>query len=85
MPIFEYRCRACAHQFEALTLPSKESAPPACPSCHSLDLEKLLSSFAVDSDGTRQSARAVGMKKAKATTRDKQHAQREYEDKHHRD
>ena len=85
MPIFEYRCRACAHQFEALTLPSKESAAPACPSCHSLDLEKLLSSFAVDSDGSREAARAGARKKAKATTRDKLRAQREYEDKHHRD
>ena len=82
MPIFEYRCRACAHQFEVLTLPSSASTPPACPACHSLDLEKMLSLFAVDSDGSRQSNRAAGAKLATATTRDKLHAQREYEEKH---
>ena len=40
MPIFEYRCGECGHQFEAL-IRSTESA--ACPECRSSQSEKLLS------------------------------------------
>ena len=82
LPIFEYRCRTCGHQFEVLTLPSSAFTAPACTSCQSLDVEKRLSLFAVDSEGSRQSARAAGTKLAAATTRDKLHAQREYKEKH---
>jgi putative FmdB family regulatory protein len=52
MPIFEYRCRACAHEFEALILP--QTPPPQCPKCNSADLEKLLSPSAVSTEGIRQ-------------------------------
>jgi putative FmdB family regulatory protein len=52
MPIFEYECRACGHDFEALVLPT--TPPPACPKCQSADLEKLLSAAAVSTDGMRQ-------------------------------
>jgi hypothetical protein len=48
---------------------------PSCPSCQSHDLERLLSMFAVNSEGTQQDhlrqARRVGMKEQ----RDKQHAE----------
>lgn len=54
MPIFEYRCKACEHEFEALVLPHT-AAEPECPECHSKDLEKLLSAFAPSTDGIRQS------------------------------
>ena len=46
MPIYEYKCRVCAHHFEFLLLPAAKDAP-ACPECRSADLEKLLSGFAV--------------------------------------
>jgi putative FmdB family regulatory protein len=52
MPIFEYECRACGHDFEALVLPTTPA--PTCPKCQSADLEKLLSSPAVSTDGMRQ-------------------------------
>ena len=51
MPIYEYKCRACKHEFEALVLDAK---PPPCQKCKSQDIEQLLSLFAVDSKGTRQ-------------------------------
>jgi putative FmdB family regulatory protein len=51
MPIFEYECRACGHQFELIVL---KSTVVACPSCQSADLEQLLSGFAVSSESTRQ-------------------------------
>lgn len=47
MPIFEYACRGCGNEFEALVRTS--SPAPACPSCHSSDLHKKLSGFAVAS------------------------------------
>ncbi|MGE3313886.1 MAG: zinc ribbon domain-containing protein [Planctomycetaceae bacterium] len=40
MPIFEYRCRKCRHDFEYFLRGSDE---PACPDCGSRDAEKLLS------------------------------------------
>ncbi len=52
MPIYEYRCRACGHEFEALVLP--HGSGPQCTKCSSGDLEKLLSGFALSSDSIRQ-------------------------------
>ena len=54
MPIYEYRCRACAHAFEALVRGGTRRPVPAA---RATDLERLVSLFAVDSDGTRQTAR----------------------------
>jgi len=44
MPLFEYICKKCGHRFEALVFGSKQ---PACPQCHSSDLEQAVSTFAV--------------------------------------
>jgi putative FmdB family regulatory protein len=44
MPIFEYVCQKCHHQFEVL-LYGKEKAE--CPKCHATKLEPQLSVFAV--------------------------------------
>jgi putative FmdB family regulatory protein len=52
MPIFEYQCRACGHEFESLVLPT--TSAPTCPECRSADLEKLVSSASVSTDGIRQ-------------------------------
>jgi putative FmdB family regulatory protein len=46
MPLFEYECRACGHQFEQL---ARAGIAPSCPSCHAEDLQKRLSVFAVSS------------------------------------
>ncbi len=46
MPIYEYACHQCGHEFEALVRPS---TVPECPSCHSTELDKLLSVFATAS------------------------------------
>jgi putative FmdB family regulatory protein len=42
MPIFEYACNACGHQFEFLKLPAATTVP-SCPACNSPDLKRLLS------------------------------------------
>lgn len=41
MPIFEYRCSDCDHQFEAFVTAART---PECPACHGASLQKLLSS-----------------------------------------
>jgi putative FmdB family regulatory protein len=51
MPIYEYECRGCGHQFELLVL---SSTIAACPECEGQDLEQLISDFAVSSQSTRQ-------------------------------
>jgi putative FmdB family regulatory protein len=52
MPLYEYRCRACKHEFEALVRP--QDPPPQCASCQSEDLERLLSASSMSTaDQTR--------------------------------
>lgn len=53
MPIFEYRCKKCEKEFEALVLGRER---PLCPSCRSGSLEKLLSTFSAVSGGGRPKA-----------------------------
>ncbi|HSU76967.1 MAG TPA: zinc ribbon domain-containing protein, partial [Burkholderiales bacterium] len=43
MPIFEYACRACGHEFETLV---RGADTPSCERCASPALEKKLSVFA---------------------------------------
>jgi putative FmdB family regulatory protein len=43
MPIYEYKCKQCSGEFEALV---RSDTVAECPKCHSRDLEKLLSVFA---------------------------------------
>jgi putative FmdB family regulatory protein len=38
--LFEYQCRTCGHDFEALVIGTRR---PACPKCKSEDLEKKVS------------------------------------------
>ena len=48
MPLYDYRCRGCRNEFEALVRAGGE--PPSCPSCKSQDLERQLSTFAMTSE-----------------------------------
>jgi len=83
MPIFEYRCGACDTQFELLVRPG--SAVPACPSCGTTELERLISSFGVSSDGTDyRNRKALGVQqrqKAQAVQKEQSH----YRSDHHDD
>jgi len=42
MPLFEYACRSCEHEFEALV---RGHDTPECPSCRSQSLERRQSGF----------------------------------------
>ena len=76
MPIYEYHCRGCGHQFEFLVLPT--TGAPSCPSCESQDLERLISMFSASSEGSRAVALSDGRKRAGKVQRDKAHADAEY-------
>lgn len=49
MPLYEYECRSCNHQFELLV---RESTKLACPQCAATALNKQLSVFAVSAPST---------------------------------
>jgi putative FmdB family regulatory protein len=58
MPIYEYICKECNHQFEALVY-GKEKAE--CPKCHAKKLEPQLSVFAVSAkSSSAPSSRSAG-------------------------
>jgi putative FmdB family regulatory protein len=48
MPLFEYICKKCQHQFEALVFGDQKTE---CPKCQSAKLEPQLSVFAVSAKG----------------------------------
>jgi putative FmdB family regulatory protein len=81
MPIYEYRCRKCANEFELIVL---KGTAIACPTCTSADLEQLLSGFAVSSDSIR-SSNALRSRTAQINSKDQREqtvAHNEYVKKH---
>lgn len=81
MPIFDFACRACAHEFEKLV---RRDATPACPSCGSSDVERRLAMPAVRSETTRGLAMAAAKRRDHAQGRERVNEQRNYE-LHHDD
>jgi putative FmdB family regulatory protein len=81
MPIYEYNCKACGHEFETLVL---RGTVPACPSCNGQELEKRISMPAVKSDSTHALALKAARKRDTRQAGENARAQREYE-LHHND
>ena len=73
MPVFEYKCRQCGHQFEYLVLHSSPAAE--CPACQKQDLEQLISLCAGSSEATRQANLNAAHAKAAAVRNEKQRQQ----------
>ena len=48
MPLFDFICRVCGKEFEALVMGTDR---PACPRCASNDLAKQMSTFAFRAKG----------------------------------
>jgi putative FmdB family regulatory protein len=57
MPIYEYACHDCGNAFELLV---RSSTVPACPHCHSQQLDKQLSVFATASSGAQPQPMVAG-------------------------
>ena len=81
MPLFDYKCNACAHTFEALVLKGKE---PVCATCGSSDLERLVSLPAVRSSSTADLAARSAKKRDQSQAAERTHAQAQYEQSHDR-
>jgi putative FmdB family regulatory protein len=57
VPIFEYVCKQCDHEFEAIVYGDRKAA---CPKCQSRQLRPQLSVFAVAAKGSSGNARSSG-------------------------
>lgn len=57
MPIYEYACKQCGHEFEKLV---RSGVAPDCPTCHSTALERKLSVFATAASGADAMPRDLG-------------------------
>jgi putative FmdB family regulatory protein len=49
MPIYVYRCAACACEFDKLVRSSREADLVRCPDCEGAELERLPTTFSVGS------------------------------------
>ena len=74
MPIYEYICRACGHEFEQLV---RKGDVPACRECQSQDLERQTSLVAVSSEEIRAANYKKGLKARENTQKGHQEAQRD--------
>ena len=70
MPIYEYTCKGCDHQFETLV---RSGETPVCASCGGAELERLFSLPAVSSDGTRARALGAAKQRDSALAKDRAH------------
>jgi putative FmdB family regulatory protein len=83
VPIYDFTCSECGEQFEALVLRHiANPEAPACPKCKSQKLEQEISTFAVDSDHTRQQNLRGAKAKNARLRKDYQIAQAEHEREH---
>lgn len=83
MPVFEYKCRQCGHQFEYLL---RHSSPPAeCPACQQRDLEQLLSLCSVSSEASRQANLSAAHAKVAAVRNDQRRQEHSHLHEHFED
>jgi putative FmdB family regulatory protein len=83
MPIYDFRCRKCAHRFEHLV---RAGQVPDCPACGAAGPERQFpATAAVSTVKTRERSLAVARSKASAVKKEKDHAHREYLQNHMKD
>jgi len=81
MPLYDFRCRACGHTFEALV--RNDTPPGECVQCRAADLERLPSVFAATSREKLQAA-ADSKRHRAANVARQDNAAEEREIEHHR-
>jgi putative FmdB family regulatory protein len=79
VPIFEYSCTSCRHEFETLV---RTGDTPACPRCAGTELTKQLSLPAIKSESTHGLAMRAAHKRDRVQQGEKAREQREYELNH---
>lgn len=79
MPIYEYRCASCTHEFEALV---RGGGDPACPECADERVERLLSLPQVHSEVSRGRARTAAKARDRAQGTERTRERIEYEAGH---
>lgn len=68
MPLYDFHCRRCGRDFEALVRPQDEAAP-VCPACRGGDLDRQLPTFAVSYKEKTMRAAVKSRAKAAAQAR----------------
>lgn len=67
MPLYEYRCSACAGEFEVLVRSAASDPRPSCPICGAAETRKLLSLVAARSSrGSEGIGEAASMPQPRA-------------------
>ncbi len=79
IPIFEYSCQDCGHDFEALV---RREETPSCPECGSTNLAREFSLPTAHTSGTRDMAMRAARARDRRQGSERMHAQREYELNH---
>lgn len=79
MPIYEYTCSGCGHDFEKLV---RRNATPACPSCGAAQVERRFSLPNVSSETTKGKAMRAAKKRDQTQATDRVQAQIAYERSH---
>ncbi|MEA3408310.1 MAG: zinc ribbon domain-containing protein [Chloroflexota bacterium] len=59
MPIYEYQCEECGHNFEKLIRSMSSTPDIECPKCHSANCKKAISLFGTSSSGSAGSSAAA--------------------------
>ncbi len=67
MPIYEYQCKSCGHQFEKLQKMSEDNLID-CPDCHKPELKKLISASSFQLKGSGWYASDFKNSSKKSTT-----------------
>jgi putative FmdB family regulatory protein len=79
MPIYDYTCKGCGHEFEALV---RSAQQPACPSCRGTELDRLFPMPVVKSQTTKALALNAARKRDKALGTERTQEQLKYERSH---
>jgi putative FmdB family regulatory protein len=79
MPLYDFSCSACGHEFEALVRGSKQ---PSCPECKSEQLERKMSMPTMHTESTHARVMSSARKRDKAQATDNAAEQRKYELSH---
>ena len=79
MPLYDFRCKSCGHEFEGLV---RAGDVPRCPSCNGTDLERQLPIVAVSTEERRRESVKRERKRQIAGRKDALIAEEEYRQKH---